>query len=254
MPTNESFRVLVFSVPDDRQQSTALLQRELGLVHADAAVLARSLPGLIGHELSQDSAVRLAAAFRDLGVTATTIDESEIPDLSHSRRVHHLKCDASGLTVIDADGREEAPSPWSKLDVVSVGSVPADDPPHYHAAPLASMRSRTKLTSGSGESESPEMLICCLVLSDPLRMVCFEHREMNYEYLTDRKSSSSRTNFATVVKDLAHHAPDAWLTPATHTFIDHGLTRHYQFQSTEEFERSTAFQYLVSQHLRSQSQ
>ena len=247
-----AFQVLAFSVPDDRQQLVETLQTELNIVHADASVMARTLPGLVGRSLSQSVAVRLAEALRNLGVSATIIDETDIPDLSHPRQTHHLKCTSGGLVLVDTNGVEEEPVPWSRVSVISVGNLPADDPAHYHAAPLASMSTRSRLTGAATESESADMSTAAVVLTDPDMMICFEHREMNYEYLAARKTTSSLSNFAAVVRDLMHFAPDAWVTPATHTFIDRGLTRHYQFRSPEEFTRYTAFQYLLSRHLRSQ--
>lgn len=236
-------QIVVFAVPDDLEAFTRVLLRLPDMDLPTARHIMMSLPGLIPCRLARSEAAEMAAQIRDLGVDATSIPDSDIPEISHALPVHHVKVEESVLEAIDF--REESRT-WdgSSVDVLSVGVVPSNAPKRHRAAPAVAMGSSHRSWNDGSHLSAKKRLEAYVILDDG-QVLQIASDEMNYEYLAKRLSGSSTANFTSLIRDLHELAPQSWVTPSTRAFLDHAPQRHYEFQTHEEFQRYTQFHTLL---------
>ena len=241
--SSDDHQIAVFAVPDDPEPLERLLET---LPHMDRPTVRQiilSLPGLVPCALSRSEAADAAAGIRDLGVHATSIPQSDIPDVSHAVPVHHLKLSRSSL---DAIGVHDEVQSWTaeEIDLLSVGVVPSTAPEHHRPAPALSMGSSHRSWNDGSHRAAKKRPEAIVVLHDDT-VLSLASDEMNYEYLGDRLSTSSGTNFASMMRDLRQLAVEAWITPSTRSFLDHAPVRHFEFHTRDDFLRYTQFQTLL---------
>ncbi len=238
-------QVVVFGVPDDPHELRDVLSRELGLSHTDAQIQVHNLPGVLPDVLPTHESAKLAQAIRELGVNATAIPADQVPELSKFTTIHHLCCDQGGLEIIDLRDEIKTTVAWRDVVLLSVGIVPHR---YQHRAGPVPTVATSLATSHSGEHATPVQrgsLELLVIASHPLRAFRIDHAEFNYEYLGDRMSSSGTVNFRWLIQDLVNRAASANVTPATRSFLEHGLARHYEFSSFDELRRYTIFHLII---------
>ncbi len=242
-PSDVDHRIVVFAVPDDLNLLEEILGRLPELDKPTIRQIARALPGLIPGRLSRSQAAELAAGIRDLGVDATSIPESDIPDVSHAHAAHHLKVTENDLEVIDF--REET-RVWKgeEIELLSVGVIPSSAPQLHRSAPAAAMGSSHRSWNEGARLSAKKRPEAYVLFADGAAL-SLASDEMNYEYLANRLCGSSTANFTAMIRDLHELAPQAWVTPSTRSFLEHAPQRHYEFRGRDEFQRYTRFHALL---------
>jgi hypothetical protein len=241
----------VFAVPEDDEAFLQIMHDQLGLNAIDAKVHLHGLPGLLRGRLTEPVAARLAAAIRELGVEAQPVDDRELPELEHSPAVHHVRCTSDGLELVGASSAVEESVSWPRVALISIADVPLEAVRHYRVSPTAVIR------AGPGRVSPPtldkpalrgaEMWIVC---EQPFRAIHIDHREMNYEYLGDRKAGSAAANFAVFVDDLASHAPHVFWTPSARAYRNRDPAEQYRFDSQQAHRDATTLQVLLMRRVR----
>jgi len=251
--SNEStrHRVVIFAAPDDPYALRDVLVEVLGLHPTEAQIRAHDVPGVLPERLSRDEALRVVAAVEQLGVSAASLPDDEVPEFEHAEIVHHARCLDAGLEIVELHGEPECVIPWSDVELVSVGRVPLDSDHRYlpEQDPVMGSGRRTgHKTMNIAAVSGPEMW---LIRRHPMRGFRINHKQMNYEYLGNRMTDSASKNFLLFVSDLLERAPDAYRTPATRAFCEHGLLGHYDFRSSEQLRLYTVFHLLLLHRMRS---
>lgn len=245
--SSRDHRVVVLGAPEDGDDLKILLMERADMDAATAQLVARSLPGLLPQPMTQHQAAGVAADIRELGLSATAVPSTEVPDMSHIHQSHHVRISDQTLEIVEASDDSRVHT-WDDLQIVSVGVVPSTAPAHHRPASSLSMGS-THHSWNDGvrlrPRRRPEAMI--VLSNDPTLILASD--EMNYEYLGRRLATSSSTNFTRLIDDLVTRATSAWITPSTRSFLDRGPVRHYEFSSREDFRRYTEFQTLLSDQL-----
>lgn len=258
VPTNETnleksettpidHRVVVFGVPDENTPLKNVLIGVAGMDAATAQLTTRSLPGLLPGALSQHQAASVATSIREIGLNAVAVPALEVPSLSQARQIHHVRSGDGSLEIIDTSDRHYSCASET-IQIISVGVVPSTAPGHRRpASSLAMGSSHHSWNDGVHvpPRKRPEAFI--VLSTGPVLLLASD--EMNYEYLGNRKSTSSNVNFARLISDLTERAESAWVTPSTRAFLDRGPVRHYEFRSRDDFRGYTEFQTLLSGQL-----
>ncbi|HTI49994.1 MAG TPA: hypothetical protein VL475_03545, partial [Planctomycetaceae bacterium] len=149
------------------------------------------------------------------------------------------------LEIIELHDREAALVPWNDIDLVSVGQVPQDSARHYISGEGATVRSARRTGPSTMEtplSPGPEAWILCRNL---VRWLRIDHKRMNYEYLGNRKTDSATANFRLFLDDIVARARQAYLTPSTRAFLEHGSVADYSFKTVEDLQRATELHLLI---------
>ena len=233
----------MFAVPDEVESLEQTLMKLPEMDRPTVRQLSLSLPGLVPSRLPRSEAAVIATEIRDLGVDATAIPVSDIPDISHAEAVHHLKVMESSLEAIDF--REESRT-WKgdQIALLSVGVVPSSAPRVHRTPPAVAMSSSRRSWNDGLDVTARKRPEAWVILDDGLALQLASD-EMNYEYLANRLCGSSTANFTALIRDLQELAPQAWITPSTRSFLDHAPQRHYEFRTHEEFQRYTQFHTLL---------
>ena len=239
-------RVIVFGIPDEAESLRQLLTEVPDMDRHTTARIIRSLPGILPNIMTQDTAANLATGIRKLGLNAMAAPATEVPDFSHAGRTHHVRVTDQLLEIIDPDDKSHSWT-WDKVRVVSVGFVPSDAPDKHRSIPTAASGSSHRIWNECIRIPSGNRLEAFVVLDDENCAISFASDEMNYEYLGQRRSSSSSTNFGHLISDIITHSPQPWVTPSTRAFLERSPVHHYEFRSREEFCHYTEFQALLSQ-------
>jgi hypothetical protein len=237
--------VVVFSIPDDPHRLRDVIAGELSINSTDAQIQVHGLPGVLPATMKQHDAARLAAAIRDLGVNATAIPAGEVPELHRIDLVHHLRCTDDALKVLGVRGTVTRRIPWENIRLISVGLVPHASRQFQPPVPTVAVSLATAHRGEDPATVRQDSLELLLVSENPLRVLRIDHAEMNYESLGDRMSTSATINFRRLIQALINRAAQACVTPATRSFLEHGLARHYQFRSREEMQRYTTFHLIL---------
>ena len=243
--SEKQHQVVVFGVPDDPHRLRDLLSERLGISATDAQRQVRNLPGVLPSVQPTHQAAQLAEAIRGLGVNATAIPCEEVPQLGKAETIHHLRCGDAGLEIMDLRGELDKLIAWPDIALLSVGFVPHES--QHRLSPTSTVA--TQLAT-SHRSEQPtvvqqDSLELLIVAANPFRVYRIDHARFNYEYLGNRMNTSATVNFRLLIKDLVNRASGVSLTPATRSFLEHGLSRHYQFGSADELRRYTVFHLII---------
>ncbi|MFN0056764.1 MAG: hypothetical protein ACKV0T_31860 [Planctomycetales bacterium] len=240
-----SYRVAVFATPDDVADLSEVLSEVLGLHATDAMIHARAAPGILPDRLSREQSERLAQAISDSGLQAAAIPVGEIPTFDHVPMVHHARCAPAGLEILELHGRPQGAIPWSDVELVSVGQVPREGTRHFAPQEMQTVRAARRTGPSTLEtplSPGPQALI---IAAGPFPVLRIDHKQMNYEYLGERKTDSATGNFRMFLDDVVSCAPAAYLTPATRAYLRHGSVADYSFESADELVRSTVLHLLL---------
>lgn len=242
-------RVVIFAAPAEPEELAELLVEHLQLHPIDARVNARAVPGILPGHFSPEKAHALVEAVSQLGLAAEVIAEEDIPSLERAEDIHHPRCTEEGLAILDVRGNVERTIPWQDIEMLSIGYVPLEKVRHYVTPSTVVVRSAPKPIEPEEEVTAFTGPEAWLIVKGEPSVYRIDHKEMNYECLGDRKTTSASRNFRLFVTDLIARTPQAYLTPATHAFLRRGLMRHYLFRSSEELKRYTRFHLLLLRRL-----
>lgn len=246
------YRVAVFSRCSDLDQLTEALVSALGLNRIDARIHAAHVPGVLPEQLTQQQAEYTVAAITKLGMSAAVVSQADIPNLDHPAVVHHAACSANGLEISGLSGARSNLIRWPDVEFVSVGYVPLETAHHSSTEPLVVVHSSPHTFDDVSEPVALSGPECWLIVRHPQRIFFLNHNRMNYEYLGPRKSGSATANFGEFLKDIAHFAEDAFLTPATHKILSRGPVDGYTFSTDEELKQTSLVQFLLHRVIESE--
>lgn len=249
-PANSAFhtqkrcRIAVFGHVTDPDEVSALLSQTLSLNRVDAKIRTRHIPGLLPDRMEPWRAFSLVEVLFEHGLTAAVFSESEIPSLEHPVVVHHAVCQEIGFEVRGLTGADVALIRWDDLELISVGEIPQEPPHHSKTGPLVVVSA-----ASHGEDEHVDATVAhgpelWLIARRPERVFRVDYRTMNYEYLGPRMASSATANFRQLVDDIVNRAPQAWLTPSTHSWLQHDSQFKFAFPSSQAL-RDTTLTHLL---------
>lgn len=241
---SDAWRVVVFGRPDDFQEVADLLSRSCGLNHIDALQHARAAPGLLPDALPRPVAERLVMSLGELGLSATAVPQSAVPDLEAAQHIHHVRCSDIGLQALDLRGDVAETIRWIELKLLSIGTVPEESvrrfdpegPLLFNSAPAMSARGHP-----FPMAEGPEAWL----IAEPCRVLRIDHLQMNYEYLGAQKSHSAAVNFRRFIEDVLRHAPHLHRTPATRAWLENLPAERFRFNTPAELERDTLVHWFM---------
>lgn len=238
-------RVVVFSVPDDPHQLRDVVALELGISKPDAQIQVHSLPGVLPATLPKHQAAVLAQAIRELGVNATSIPSDQVPAFKRIQSVRHLRCIDDEMQILGLRGNVQRKIAWNKVALISVGMIPHHEEHRPQPAPTIATQLATSHGGRRTSQVEHEGLELLLVTVDPHKVFRIDHAEFNYEYLGRRMTTAASVNFRLLIQDLVKRANAACVTPATRSFLEHGLARHHEFGSFDEMLRYTIFHLII---------
>lgn len=246
------YQICVLDTPADIHELGELLKNQLAIPRLDAMHLAAAAPGVLPMQLSPQAAFRLASELCENGLHTEFVPSSGIPSLHSAELVHHLRCAPEGLGIVESDAVTTRMLPWRRLEMIAVGQVPDGVTRHFPADNLITAGRRAiRSTFETPATPGPELW---LVFRDPSEGLRLYHEGANYEYLGERKKTSSTANFRLLVEDLLRYAPDAFQTTATQAWLVNGPLSLFAFNSEQEFERWTVLQLLVRRRMAAREQ
>lgn len=243
------WQVVVFAVPEEPTALLDELRRRLRLNEIDLRIRFHDLPGILPERLDALQAEELAGAIRALGVDAEAIPSQAWPDLSHAPTVHHLRCAPRGLEVVPPRGAAVECISWERVAVVSIADVPLDVAHHFAPPRTVVVRVTPRLKDAeiATSIRGAEMWIVC---EEPFEALRVDHREMNYEYLGERKTDSATSNFRQFAEDLTRHAAGVYLTPTARAFLSIGRVEQYRLESRERHRALVELHTVLARRLR----
>lgn len=234
---DRKYRLVVFAVPADREALQRALRRHLGLNPVDARIAAHNVPGMLPQPLSETEAAAAAAAVSGLGVEAQGLPADEWPALGHTPHVHHVRCAPEGLEVVPLSGQGAQTTAWELVSLISIAEVPLDAGRHSIPARTAVIRATPRIKGGELETRTLHGAEIWIICESPFRALRFDHREMNYEYLGERRGGSAAANFVLFAKELVERSARAWLTSTTRAFLNRRPAEEYRLDSMERHRR-----------------
>lgn len=241
----DTYRVVIFAKPDDPEELVELLMQTLDQNRVDARIQTRQVPGLLPEQLEQWQAMALVEVLFEHGISAASFVSSEVPSLAHPNVIRHAACREDGLEIFGLDGRVVDRVRWSDLELLSIGEVPQDAPHHTTTPKMLVVSSAGMLEDTAVPTSvyhSPELW---LVAARPERVMRIDARQMNYEYLGERKTSSAAVNFRCFVDDIAAHAARTWFTPSAHAWLKHESQFQFQFADSDGLRHATLTSLLM---------
>jgi hypothetical protein len=245
-----SYWVAVYASPDDPEEFADVLIDVLQMHRTDALIQARRLPGFLSARLAHAQAERLVAAIQATGLRAELVPEAEVPEFGHGEAVHHVKCTAEGLEILEVHGQTAEKFSWPEIDLICVGAVPQAGTLHFSLNEDPFLSAARHSPHAPLETPSAAALAMWLVTRSPLRAFHIDSKKLNYEYLGDRKTESATLNFQTFLQDLLQHALQAFVTHSTRAFLNHEPVETYQFETADQLRRSAQFFLLIHRHPR----
>jgi hypothetical protein len=250
-PAKDNYRVAVFGEPDDVTVLKDILTECAGMHPDDALTAARVAPGILPGRFSREAAEAVAAQVERRGIKAAALCETDIPKLDHAEKAHHARCQTDGLAVLGLHAELERLVPWSDVSLLSVGCVPIETVPRFSAESAVVLHAAPNPHRAAVEAAPHTGMALWLACERPWTVYRVLHTQMNYEYLGERKTDSASRNFALFVEDLSQHAPQAYLTPATRAFLQHGHQRQFEFQSPGALRDETILHLLLMRFISS---
>lgn len=238
------FVVCVFDAPESRSELGEMLRRHFEIPRIDAMRLAAAAPGVLPLRLTEAAAECLAERIRLLGLDAACLNAPEAPRIDDAEEVHHVRCDRSGLDVMDMHSVVDRSIPLSSIEMIAVGQLPDGLQRHFpdDNRLITAARHSPHTSYTVPATPGPELW---LVTRDPVRSLRVHHERMNYEYLRNRRTTSSTVNFRMLVEDLVRLAPRAFQSTSTQAYLASDHLRLYSFDTVEDFERWSRLQLLT---------
>jgi len=242
MSDSEDFLIFVFDVCDDRDAVLNVLTEKFEYHKTDANIRFRHMPGMLREHFPRERAQELAGALNAIGCHAKVVEGSKLPDLKHAAQIHHLRCVDSGLEVVNADGSVSETLSWESINLVTVGAIPSstvDGSPTIHPNAAA--------TDHADPVTHPEKFAMELWVVANQGQLFFraEQHEMNYEYLGDRKVSSTKGNLELLVRDILEKASHLLVLGTTRDFLNHRPLKTYAFSTPDDLRDLVAGQVAV---------
>lgn len=245
-PADKSkYRVVVYAAPDDLRELGGIIERVLGAHATDALVRAHTVPGALHDELPRETAEQLAAEISQIGVRAEAVPASEVPEFNNITVVHHARLLDTGLEVLGLNAQEQMLVAWNDIDLISVGQVPQEMARHYVTGEMATISAARRTTPGPKDILMTPGPSAWLVCKNPDRQLRIDHKRMNYEYLGRRKTFSATANFRLFLDDVIARARQAYLTPSTRDYLEHGSVTDYSFASPDALKHDAILHLLI---------
>ncbi len=83
------------------------------------------------------------------------------------------------------------------------------------------------------------------VCKNPDCQLRIDHKRMNYGYLGKRRTFSATANFRLFLDDVIARARQAYLTPSTRDYLEHGSVTDYSFSSPEALKHDAILHLLI---------
>jgi hypothetical protein len=260
---DNTYRLVVFDHPDNPQAVRDLMCGVTGIHPTDAMQwVARSAPGVWPQPLAEGEVRELLDGLYELGVPAEAWRIDTLPDLNPVRTIHDAACLPDGFRVTGLRGEAAHWVPWDRIEIVSAGRIMLEDEfrnvsPQGWAAALS-----TGLNAMIGRApRSARRARAMRIPHDPVGEVhivrrdpriCFRiiENQMNYASLGERLRSSAAENFPLFLAELCEKSKQAYVTPATRAFLDHGDPTEYEFPSSHTLLEHTTHRLLWSWYRR----
>jgi hypothetical protein len=240
-------RLAVLARPSDPHVLAELLSRVLGERPLDALIQARHAPGVLPTPMSAQQASELVQLLHGVGVQASAVRASQLPDLSNAAVVHHARCRPEGLEIVDLHGEPGEVVPWNDIAVAAIGLVPGETVHHY----LDAVRSSLALSAPHGSAlasvslKGTDVLELWLLRREPPVAYYVNHQQFNYESLGTAESASASANFALWSHDVVQRAASARRTPSTRAYLERGHRSKYEFASSSELQQHALVQWVI---------
>ncbi len=195
------------------------------LTRVDAAVLARSAFGMVADGLEAEEAHTLAHALTRIGVPAQAVDQADILEVAHPKKLKRVDCEAEALTLYDALGRPR-PLAWDRVLVVAAGVVNMLDTQRTSQDFVDVETGMTVTEYGSATVEN-QRLIVDLIVADDAGRYRLDGDEFLYNYLGERRCRDIDENFALLVSDLVQHARFAVVGRGAESLAGDGVSMVY---------------------------
>ncbi len=239
------YRLVVFEEIEDPQAVRDLFCRVTHLHPTDAMQWVARAPGTWPWPLPADEVRALLDGLYELGVAAEAWLVGHFPELSPPRNVHSAACLAEGFRVKGLRGEPTHWVPWKKIELLSAGRIEAEDeyrhvvPPRWSASLALGVKALFK-RPGLPQRRARAMRIprdpvgeIIIVRNDPRIAFRVVENRMNYAYLGDRRQALASENFPIFVAELCARADDAYLTPATRSFLERREPGEHDFSSSQ---------------------
>ena len=241
----DTFRVVIFARPDEPDALIDVLTQAFDLNRVDARIQAHAMPGLLPERLNQDQAADVVQKIRAIGLSASAILESSIPNLDHPEVIHHATCGATGFEIAGLAGSRRSLIAWGDIELMSLGWVALESARHFTSRSQVVVFSAPHSVEEKIDVASIHGAELWLITKNPDRVYRLDQDHMNYEYLNERMTDSAATNFREFFKDLTRFAQSAYRTPATHAFEDQASVERYRFETSADLKKETLLHLLL---------
>jgi len=244
--------------PEDLQPArlAAALARHRGIPLQDAARQARHAWGIVGEDLEEPEARRLAEALGEAGLGGIVLPHHRLAALPPPALMARAEWDDDGLRLITAAGEEE-PISWPRLRLLAVGGLtetttsrvqPPEGPGLGRKAVGLGLMMATGLPMITGRGRRPpepvqrsEELVVYLDLCrrEPPRRFRINALEFDYSGLGDRMLPHALGNFRTLTAILAQRAPGASRNRGAEVLLTGQSLKVTGYDSLADFDRES---------------
>ena len=135
--------------------------------------------------------------------------------------------------------------PWERIELICAGRIGVEDEFRYVQSPRWPSTVVAGIRAGLDEAPTDEppcprlpnsrdpMGEVIIVRRDPRVAFRAVENQMNYAYLGERRSHSAAENFPIFVADLCARAESAYITPSTHSLLEHKPQGEHEFPSSQ---------------------
>jgi hypothetical protein len=247
MPTKPAvYRLVIFEAIEEPQALRDLICQVTGMHPTDVVQWLARAPGTWPQPLEEAAVRRLLDGLYDAQIAAEAWRTDQFPDLSPPRTIHRGACLGEGLRVEGLRGEPTHWIPWGSVELICAGRILSEDefrnvqnirwPSTVMAGirALALMKPRpVKRLSRAARIARDPVNEVVIVRRDPRIAFRVVENQMNYSYLGERLKTSSADNFPVFLADLCARAEAAYITPSTHSLLEHRMPREHDFPSSQ---------------------
>jgi hypothetical protein len=242
---DNTYRLVLFDVPDDPAPVRDLICGVTGLHAADAMQWIANTPGVVRHPLAEGEARELLDGLFELKVPAEAWRLDAIPVLGPARTARDVACTDDGFRVRGLRGEPMHWVPWEKMELIAAGRVEQPDevraivPPGWVRAASAGLNAVLRRPQMIARRERSIRIAreavgeAILVRSDPRIAFRCSETQLNYAYLGDRLRPSASENFPLFLADVCQRATSAYLPKSTKVMLEGGDPADCLFESTQ---------------------
>lgn len=256
--STDSYRLVVFQAPDQRDQVRSAIAKILGIHTLDAQRLVAHMPGILPGLYNAQTCRQLLEVLFQYQIPAEARLLDQFPDLNRPKQIYDMVLTAGGLNFLDQVHKQTAHFlPWDQVGMIATARVEVPNVVTEYTPPgiTRSVVYGVRRMMGGGALNRKERVVhspvspkgeAIIWRKRPHAAFRLSEDKLRYDILGDHLAETATENFPKLIRWLCGGAGDAFLSKGTEALISKTPDDIPVFPDLESFTENVTMELLRS--------